>query len=182
MTDAEPAAATTPLRPASPLRDALREARTEAAERTGLVVDLRDAELARLELLSEALDPLFADLPPGLDLFDRAVMPGASPRLWIDMVAHVSMGRDKRLYRFLQDTRHGRRVLIESAQIEPVVAEITRYVARRIVERDRALATTSEEQPAAVRRRGRSVLWFALGALCGAAALFTIAWFVEPII
>ena len=42
------------------LRDALRQARIEAADRTGVVVELRDAEVARLEILNEALDPLFA--------------------------------------------------------------------------------------------------------------------------
>ena len=45
------------------LRDALRQARIEAADRTGVVVDLRDAEVARLEILNEALDPLFARCP-----------------------------------------------------------------------------------------------------------------------
>ena len=44
------------------LRDALRQARIEAADRTGVVVDLRDAEVARLEILSEALDPLFEQI------------------------------------------------------------------------------------------------------------------------
>ncbi len=34
------------------LRDALRKARIEATDRTGVVVDLRDAEVARLEILS----------------------------------------------------------------------------------------------------------------------------------
>ena len=45
------------------LRDALRKARIEAADRTGVVVDLRDAESARLEILNEALDPLFSQIP-----------------------------------------------------------------------------------------------------------------------
>ena len=45
------------------LRDALRKARIEAADRTGVVVELRDAEVARLEILNEALDPLFAQFP-----------------------------------------------------------------------------------------------------------------------
>ena len=45
------------------LRDALRQARIEAADRTGVVVDLRDAEVARLEILNEALDPLFGQVP-----------------------------------------------------------------------------------------------------------------------
>ena len=47
------------------LRDALRQARIEAADRTGVVVDLRDAEVARLEILGEALDLLFAQVPQG---------------------------------------------------------------------------------------------------------------------
>ena len=46
------------------LKEALRKARVEQADRTGVVVDLHDAEIARLELLSDALDPLFEQIPP----------------------------------------------------------------------------------------------------------------------
>src|SRR5262244_4457518 len=99
------------------LRDALRKARIEAADRTGVVVDLRDAEVARLEILNEALDPLFAQVPEQIDLFDRGISQGETPRLWVDVVAYVVMGRDKRLYRFVQDTRFGRIVLAESHEI-----------------------------------------------------------------
>src|SRR5579863_1123557 len=124
----------------SPLKEAMHEARVEAAERTSVVVDLRDAELARLELLNDALDPLFAEIPPDVDLFDRGVSRGETPRLWIDAVAHVAMGRDKRAYRFLHDTRIGRRVLAESHEIPDIVQAVTTYVARRLIERQRALA------------------------------------------
>ena len=82
-----------------------------------MVVDLRDAELARLELLNEALDPLFEEIPPEIELFDRGISRGDTPRLWIDAIAHVAMGRDKRRYRFVQDTRYGRKVLAESNDI-----------------------------------------------------------------
>ncbi len=78
------------------LREALRQARIEAADRTGVVVDLRDAEVARLEILNDALDPLFNEIPGQIDLFDRGISQGETPRLWIDIVAHVVMGRDKR--------------------------------------------------------------------------------------
>src|SRR3982750_5000990 len=104
------------------LRDALRKARTEPADRAGVVVDLRDAEVARLEILSEALDPLFAQIPDGVDLFDRGISQGETPRLWIDVVAHVAMGRDKRIYRFVQDTRFGRIVIAESHEVGVIVA------------------------------------------------------------
>src|SRR3984885_1249091 len=102
------------LPPPSPLTQAMHQARVEAAERTSVVVDLRDAEVARLELLNEALDPLFAEIPAEVDLFDRGISRGDTPRLWVDAVAHIAMGRDKRGYRFLADTRIGRRVLAES--------------------------------------------------------------------
>src|ERR1043165_4601688 len=103
------------------LRDALLRARIEAADRTGVVVDLRDAEVARLEILSDALDPLFAQIPQSLDLFDRGISQGETPRLWIDIVAHVVMGRDKRLYRFVQDTSFGRIVLAEAHDVGTIV-------------------------------------------------------------
>ena len=51
--------------------------------------------------------------PTEVDLFDRGISRGEQPRLWIDAVAHVAMGRDKRTYRFLQDTRYGRKMLAE---------------------------------------------------------------------
>src|SRR5436853_6103302 len=124
------------------LRDALRQARIEAADRTGVVVELRDAEVARLEILNEALDPLFGQIPEKVDLFDRGVSQGETPRLWIDVVAHVLMGRDKRIYRFVQDTRFGRIVLSESHDVPVIVGAVTDYVARRMIEREHAMVAT----------------------------------------
>src|ERR1700750_3308276 len=126
---ASEAAAETPLR----LRDALRQTRIEAADRTGVVVDLRDAEVARLEILSEALDPLFGQIPDLVELFDRGISQGDTPRLWIDVIAHVAMGRDKRIYRLLRDTRFGRTVLAESHDVDTMVQAVTDYVARRLI-------------------------------------------------
>jgi hypothetical protein len=165
------------------LRDALRRARIEAADRTGVVVDLRDAEVARLEILSEALDPLFAQVPEQIDLFDRGISQGETPRLWIDVVAHVTMGRDKRIYRFVQDTRFGRTVIAESHDVEAIVGAVTDYVARRMIEREHALTATSVPAPPVVeeekpRRRGR--VWpFVLGFIFGALALFGLALFAS---
>ena len=172
--------------PAPRLKDAVRQARIELAERTAVIVDLRNAEIARLELLDEALEPLFAEISPDIELFDRGVVPGDPPRLWIDMIAHVVMGRDKRVYRFLQDTRYGRRVLAESSDIAEVRAAVTKYVARRLVERERLLEGDSaliaqDELMVAARRRRRRwriFLGFVLGLVVGAAGLFTTAWFV----
>jgi hypothetical protein len=170
--------------PPSPLTQAVHEARVEAAERTSVVVDLRDAELARLELLNEALDPLFAEIPPEVELFDRGVSRGDTPRLWIDAVAHIAMGRDKRIYRFLHDTRVGRRVLAESHEIPDIVRAVMSYVARRLVERQRALDEDPEfitrVRPGEADRQHRRRRWRALGLLLlgfllGVVALIAVA-------
>ncbi|MFT3940704.1 hypothetical protein [Rhodopseudomonas sp.] len=161
------------------LKDALRQARIEAADRTGVVVDLRDAEIARLEILNDSLDPLFAEIPGGGELFDRGISQGDTPRLWIDVVAHVVMGRDKRMYRFVQDTAYGRIVLAESHEAAKIADAVTSYVARRLVERERALSLPPVQAaaplPAPPRRNG---LWtFVLGFIAGALALFALALF-----
>src|SRR4029077_11039230 len=127
-------------KPPQRLRDALRQARLESAERTGVIVDMRDADVARLEILDEALEPLFKEIPDNMELFDRGIARGDTPRLWIDAVAHVDMGRDKRTYRFVQDTRYGRKIMAESPETDEIVEGVTKYVARRIIERERALA------------------------------------------
>jgi hypothetical protein len=164
------------LRPTR-LRDALRQARIEAADRTGVVVELRDAEVARLEILNEALDPLFAEVPAQVDLFDRGVSQGETPRLWIDVVAHVVMGRDKRIYRFVQDTRFGRIVIAESHDVPVIVDAITGYVARRMIEREHAMVATppAPEPVVEMKPRHRGFGIFALGFVLGALALFGFA-------
>jgi len=168
------------------LREAVRQARIESAERTGTVVDLRDAELARLELLNDALDPLYGEIPHDAELFDRGVSRGDPPRLWVDPIAHVHMGRDKRSYRFVQDSRYGRTLLAESAEIDELVAAITRYVARRMLERERALAADERLGPLDAandarlrrRRRWRTFGAFVFGVVCGIAAVFAAGWWL----
>ncbi len=165
------------------LKDALRKARIESAERTGVVVDLHDAEVARLELLNEALDPVFAEIPPDVDLFDRGISRGETPRLWLDAVAHVAMGRDKRVYRLVQDTRYGRKVLAESADISQMAEAATTYLARRLIERERALADSGitlgdprrEAKRERRRRRLRAFGAFLFGVFAGLAALVIAA-------
>jgi hypothetical protein len=178
------ASAGAPPAPPSPLTQAMHQARVEAAERTSVVVDLRDAEVARLELLNEALDPLFAEIPAEVDLFDRGISRGDTPRLWVDAVAHIAMGRDKRAYRFLADTRVGRRVLAESHEIPDIVQAVTAYAARRMVERQRALdedpefisrVSTIEANRQRRRWRWRSVGVLLLGFLLGLVTLFAVA-------
>jgi hypothetical protein len=181
-----------PTRPGEPprerLKEALRKARVDHAERTGVVVDLHDAEVARLELLNEALDPLFEEIPQQVDLFDRGISRGETPRLWIDAIAHVGMGRDKRLYRFVQDGRYGRKVLLESVRVDEIVEAVTKYVAQRLIERERALVDGAPagprdlEQEARLERRSRrhGLKAFLFGLLAGFAILIAAALLFGP--
>ena len=179
-----------PGEPPSPerLKEALRKARVDQAERTGVVVDLHDAEVARLEILNEALDPLFEEIPAAIDLFDRGISRGETPRLWIDAIAHIGMGRDKRLYRFLQDTRYGRKVLAESVNVAEMADAITKYVAQRMIERERALVDSTlplrdVKQDARLerrRRRRRAIRAFLFGLIIGFATLIAAALLFGP--
>jgi hypothetical protein len=173
----KPDAAASEAEPGS-LKAAVRQTRIEVAERSAVVVDLRDAELARLELLNEALDPLFKEVPPEVELFDRGISRGDVPRLWIDAIAHVAMGRDKRRYRFVQDTRYGRKVLAESGEIADIVKAVTHYVALRMIERDKALAAdpTGPAEMASGRSGWHTAAIFLLGLIAGFGAVFAALW------
>jgi len=180
---------TKPDEPPQRLREALRKARVDQADRSGTVVDLQDAELARLEILNEALDPLFEEIPATVDLFDRGISRGETPRLWIDAVTHVDMGRDKRIYRFLQDTRYGRKVLAETGNVVEIIDAVTKYVAQRMIERERALASGSfpairnvrgEARLQRRRTRWRALRAFLFGLLVGFATLIAAALLFGP--
>ena len=73
-------------------------------------------------------------------MFDVGIAHGERPRLFLDMISFVDLGHDRRTYRFFQDTRHGRVLIAESANLDRIVAATTNYIARRLVEREQALA------------------------------------------
>ncbi len=148
------------------LADAIREVKNAAADREDVVVDMREAQRMRLELIAAELAPVFAEVPADVDIFDFAILqrPAAAA---VDRRrgSHVAMGRDKRSYRFVRDTRMGRVVLAESHDMKPVADQVTRYIAERLIERQRQLdggATPSvamlarQPQPDPHARRARS--------------------------
>ena len=174
------------------LKRIMREVRIAHAERNDVVIDLREAEQARLELLAEALDGVFDELPEGNEQLLLGVLPGQPPRFWVDATSFVLMGRDKRQYQFVKDTRLGRTVLAESADVEAIADAVTRYVAERIVEREQAIE--ADWLTSAVRKgrrvtnpsrpgvEGVPVIWgilgFGLGMIAGMFLLVAIAWFM----
>jgi hypothetical protein len=175
------------------LSDAMREVRIAKADRDDVVVDLKDADRARLEILAEELKPVIEDIPAEDNQFDFAISTGLQPRLWVDATSHVMLARDRRTYRFVRDTRHGRVVLCETPDIKQVQEKVTNYVAERIVERQRMLEGDMEP----LREGGLShvgayasgpqpkdewsdfsagLVWFSVGALTGAALIFLWLW------
>jgi hypothetical protein len=182
------------------LSDAMREVRIAKADRNDVVVDLKDADRARLEILAEQLKPVIDDIPAEDDQFDFAISTGLQPRLWVDATSHVTLARDRRTYRFVRDTRHGRIVLSETADIKQVQERVTNYVAERIVERQRMLEGDLEPlrdnvglergYPApqvgapenSLRPKDEwselstGLIWFCAGALTGAALIFLWLW------
>jgi hypothetical protein len=121
----------------------IRQARVENAERADAIAEVRELEIVRLRALESALEPVVDQAPQGLDLFDLALTQSEHPRLFVDMIAFVDMAHDKRTYRFFQDTRHGRVLMAESQSVDTIVAAVADYVARRLVERERAVTVDS---------------------------------------
>jgi hypothetical protein len=173
------------------LQQAIREVRIAQAERDDVIVELRESERIRLVLLAEALAGVFDDLPDEIDEFALAILPGNPPRFWVDATSFVMMGRDKRAYRFVKDTRLGRTVLAEDTGVDVIADAVTRYVAERIVLRERALEAGWIEGDGGPRsaagghsaeqfRPARGTLWalagFGMGMICGAFLLLVYAW------
>ena len=121
------------------LADAVRGAQIAAADRGDVVVDMKEADLARIEILAHDLKPVFDDVPVDDLQWDFAISKGQQPRLWIDPTSHVMMGRDRRTYRFVRDTRLGRIVVAELPDVQPISDAVTNYIAERIVERQRLM-------------------------------------------
>jgi hypothetical protein len=177
---------------AGDLKRAIREVRIAHAERNDVLVELRDAEQARLEILADALEGVFDDLPPGHEQLLLGILPGNPPRFWVDATSFVMMGRDKRLYQFLKDTRMGRTMLAENTSVDAIADAVTRYVAERIVEREQGIESDWLMR-ASRRRRGVlagteggarkdniALVWglcgFGLGMIAGVFLLVAHAW------
>jgi hypothetical protein len=170
------------------LREAIRKARLEEAERLDVTADRRDSEIARLELLRSELESVFAEIPAGDDRFNLVLAPSRPARLWIDLFTYATMDEDSGVYLFVRNSENGRRTLYSSPNVADMADRITRYMAREIVRRERldaALVGTpsdklSVETPRASSGMGVIVWAFLIGLLTGAAGLFAAVWLSIP--
>jgi hypothetical protein len=112
------------------------------------------------------------------------------------MTSFVRMGRDRRQYEFVKDTRMGRQMLGETDEREKMARMVTNYVAERMLERERLIEgdwvamknydfSEGENAPsenAPVSRDNKSdfwsvLFWMLVGVALGAAAMVLWAWF-----
>jgi hypothetical protein len=170
------------------LSEAIRKARLEEAEDLDRTADLRDSEIARLELLKADLETVFAELPPHDDRFNLALVPSRPARLWIDLFTYAAIDEASGAYLFVRNSEEGRRTLYSSTNVADMADRITRYVAREIVRRERleaALAEAPRIEPLTTPRPsginiGVVIAAFAVGLLAGAAGLFAAVWLTAP--
>ncbi len=179
------------------------------ADQDDVVVELKAAENARLELLATELQPIISEIDETDERFDFALSKGRKSRLWIDMSSFIAMGQDKRHYRFLKDTRMGRLVLAETDDMIKMADVVSEYIAEKVLDRERMLddewvylrdlseqakqqksadpyEPAPSEQPL-VRtenpnrpRRLRGFLWFLFGVVCSLIILVAAAFILAP--
>jgi hypothetical protein len=163
---------------ATSLREAIHLARIQEAEAVDTSVDRRSTEMARLEVLHAAVEPVFDDIPMEDDRFALALVPSRPARLWIDIMTYVAMDNSGEIYRMIRNEGTGRRVMVETDDVGVMAGRITEYVAREIVARERQASGFSYDR-VIVRRRGRRraglvITAFVFGALAGVAGYLAV--------
>ncbi|GAA0775397.1 hypothetical protein E1180_12600 [Roseibium denhamense] len=177
------------------LRDAIRKVQLGEVERSDVVVELQDTERARLDMLADELKDVFKEIPEDDDQFSLQIISGSTPRLWIDATSHVVVGGDRKTYRFLKDTRLGRVVILETANIDDMADCLTEYIAERVLEREKALEgdwlnnrlRQVARESHVVRVQENRMPWlatagvFGVGLATGIVGLIAFAWFANPL-
>ncbi|GGB34709.1 hypothetical protein GCM10011316_03500 [Roseibium aquae] len=177
------------------LRDAIRKVQLGEVERSDVVVELQDTERARLEMLADELKDVFKEIPEDDDQFTLQIVTGSTPRFWVDVTSHISIGGDRQTYRFLKDTRLGRVIILETPSLDDMADCVTEYIAERILEREKAmegdwfnnrLRQVATENGRQYRAEQSGSTWpavlagFLIGAAAGMVGLIAFAWFANP--
>jgi hypothetical protein len=171
------------------LREAIRKARVEEAERLDHSADRRDGEIARLELLKAELETVFAELPDHDDRFNLVLVPSRPARLWIDLFTYAAIDDASGAYLFVRNSENGRRTLFSATNVADIADRITRYMAEEIVRRERQDVAPGEAgravrlEPEAAPSRanmGIVIAAFAIGILTGAVGLLVTVLLTAP--
>lgn len=171
------------------LREAIRKARLDEAQRLDVTADTRDGEIARLELLKAELETVFAEIPKPDDRFSLTLVPSRPARLWIDLFTYVAIDEGSGAYLFIRNSENGRRTLFSANNVADMADRITTYMAQEIVRRERMEAALLEPGPRqklyaeperSGPRTGLVLSAFIIGLLTGAAGLFAAVWLSVP--
>lgn len=157
------------------LDGALRQARLAEAAHFEAVLDIRDAQTLRLQVLKDELAPAVLANVEAASFVDLALVPGDPPRLWIDLITSIIMAPDPRTYRLVQDGPGGRQTLLETADRVEMLDRVKQHIAHRLISREREKSGIKTQSPKVPGySNGALVLAWLSGFSIGALALFIV--------
>jgi hypothetical protein len=137
------------------------------------VLDIRDAQTLRLQVLKDELAPIIAANAEATAFVDLALVPGDPPRLWVDLITFVIMAPDPRTYRLMQDGPGGRQILLETADRTEMIECVKQHVAHRLIAREREKTGVAAQPPRLIGySTGALILAWLSGFSIGVLALF----------
>jgi hypothetical protein len=155
------------------LGGALRQARLAEAAHFEAVLDIRDAQTLRLQVLKDDLAPAILANSEAASFIDLALVPGDPPRLWIDLITSIVMAPDPRTFRLVQDGPGGRQTLLETADRSEMIERVKQHIAHRLIAREREKTGIAAARPKVI---GHSnvvlILAWLLGFALGVMTLF----------
>lgn len=157
--------------------EALRKARFAEAAQLDALHNVRDARGLRLTALRDSLLPHLKGHPLAEGFAELTMQQGDMPRLWIDLISSVVVEPDTQTYRLVQDVDGNRVLLHETRNLEDMSQAVLRYVAHRVIAREKAAAgqPVRASDPRKEYRLGELVyVWFT-GAALGVLAMLTLA-------
>lgn len=155
------------------LNGALRQARLAEAAHFEAVLDIRDAQTLRLQVLKDELAPLISASAEAAAFIDLALVPGDPPRLWVDLISFVIMAPDPRTYRLIQDGPGGRQTLLETSDRPEMIDRIKQHVAHRVIAREREKTGVAAQAPKVIGySTGALILAWLSGFSIGVMVLF----------
>lgn len=119
---------------------ALRKARIAEAAHLDALHNVRDARGLRLSALRESIMPHLVGHPLAEGFTDLSLQEGEMPRLWIDLISSVVVEPDTQTYRLVQDVDGTRLTLHETRSLEDMAQAVLRYIAHRVIARERTAA------------------------------------------
>jgi hypothetical protein len=161
-----------------PFVNELRLARQSESAQVDAAIGFHDAKTLRLGALRDAVLPSLAQNDQARQLFELSIIPGISPRLWVDLVSSVVMEPDPKHYRLVQDRDNGRVTLFETESLDDMKLFLTRFLAHRMIEQEREKASARAAARAARNKYASIDLILVWLAGLGLGILAAIGWVI----